>query len=57
MNGNVISRQSLSLHSDALPMPGAWMIWVKHEPDFPRPVGPWTSEELKKGMLAIGVER
>jgi hypothetical protein len=38
-------------------MAGAWMIWVKHEPDFPRTAGAWMSEELKRGMLTIGVKR
>jgi hypothetical protein len=54
---NVLDAYTVSLHSNALPMPGAWMIWVKHERDFRRPAGPWTSEEIKNGMLAIGVER
>lgn len=47
----------VGLHSNAVPLPGAWMIWVKHEPEFHRPPGPWTKEELNNGMLAIGVER
>jgi hypothetical protein len=48
---------TVGLHSNALPTPGAWMIWVKPEPDFRPPPGPWTQEELKNGMLALGVER
>jgi hypothetical protein len=51
------SEYTVGLHSNALPMAGAWMIWMKHEPDFRQPPGPWTKEELKKGLLAIGVER
>jgi hypothetical protein len=38
-------------------MPGAWMIWMKHELTFRQPPGLWTKQELKNGVLAIGVER
>jgi hypothetical protein len=49
---------SAGLRSSAIPAQGAWMIWVKHEPDFhPPPGGPWTKEELKNGTLALGIEK
>lgn len=55
--GLVLTSYTVGLHSNALPTPGSWMIWVKHEPDFRPPPGPWTDAELKNGMLALGVER
>jgi hypothetical protein len=47
----------VGLHSNAVPVPGTWLIWMKAEPEYRRPPGPWSKEELRKGMLAIGVER
>jgi hypothetical protein len=49
--------ETVGLHSNAVAMPGNWMIWVKHEPGFHPPPGLLTNEELKNGMLAIGIER
>jgi hypothetical protein len=54
---NAVDEYTVGLHSNAVPMPGAWMMWVKYEPGFRRVPGPWTKEELNNGMLAIGVER
>jgi hypothetical protein len=54
---NSLDGYEVGLHSDAVSLPGAWMIWVKHEPEFRRVTGPWTQSELNSGMLAIGVER
>jgi hypothetical protein len=55
--GGKVFGYKVGLHSNAVPMPGAWMIWMKDEPEYRRPPGPWSKEELRKGMLAIGVER
>lgn len=57
LGGRKMASYTVALQSNVIPLPGAWMIWVKHEPDFREPVGPWTKEELRNGMLAIGVDR
>jgi hypothetical protein len=47
----------VGLHSNAVQTPGNWIIWMKHEPKFHPPAGPWTKQDLKDGVLALGVER
>jgi hypothetical protein len=47
----------LDLAANVIGGPGSWWIWVKREPAFKPPPGPWTADELHKGMLALGIER
>jgi hypothetical protein len=47
----------LDLRGDAIAQPGAWWLWVKREADWQAPAGPWTVEELHRGLLALGAER
>ena len=52
-----VERYELDLQAQALDEPGAWWIWVKHELDFKPTLEVWTEQELRRGTLAIGVER
>jgi len=52
-----VEHYRLDLGANALPVPGAWWLWVKRDPDFKPPPGPWTGEELHRGTLALGAER
>jgi hypothetical protein len=52
-----VEHYRLALHGDAVPAAGVWWLWVKREPEFQPPPGPWTGEELHRGMLALGAER
>jgi hypothetical protein len=55
--GPTVDEYTVGLHSNAVGAPGAWIIWMKHEPEFLRPVGSWTKQDLKNGVLALGVEK
>jgi hypothetical protein len=52
-----VEKYLLTLHAPAVTQPGTWWLWVKREPNFQPPPGPWTEKELHDGLLAIGVER
>ncbi len=52
-----VEHYRLDLGANALTAPGAWWLWVKRDPDFNPPPGPWTGEELHRGTLALGAER
>jgi len=55
--GVVGEAYEIGLRSSVVSQPGPWWVWVKHEPDFKVPAGPWTAAELKRGMPAIGLEK
>ncbi len=41
-----VEHYRLNLRSDVIKQPGAWWLWVRREPQFTSPPGPWTPEEL-----------
>jgi hypothetical protein len=52
-----LGEYTVGLHSNAVRTPGTWMIWMKHEREFRPSVGLWTKQDLKGGVLALGVEK
>jgi hypothetical protein len=52
-----VEHYRLDMHASALAAPGTWWLWVKREPDFQPPAGPWTIAGLHRGTLALGAER
>jgi len=52
-----VEQYRLDLQAHAVDQPGSWWIWVRYEADFSPPPEIWTIEELRRGTLAIGVER
>ncbi len=57
-DGGSTSRNCIiGLRSNVVPQRGPWWIWVKHEPGFRPPAGPWTEADLKNSMPAVGAEK
>jgi hypothetical protein len=52
-----VEHYRMDLQSDVIKQRGAWWLWVRREPEFTPPPGPWTPEELRRGILALGADR
>jgi hypothetical protein len=52
-----VEQYRLDLAAPVVSSPGSFWLWVKREPHYKPPPGPWTADELHKGMLALGIER
>jgi hypothetical protein len=48
---------TFKLRAPPIAQPGTWQLWFRREPEFRPPPDLWKDQELRKGTLAIGMER